>query len=264
MIILLIFIIIIICAIYITTGGEPEEDFNPPFIIKKYSGFNVIRDDKLPGGTKQRGLYYFIPKYVTKKIIIYAGPPQGIAQVAMGVLARHYGLTAYMFYVAPSAETPLMPLSRRAAEYGVILRYGGPYLAACQETAAKFAAEVDGQLLPFGLDDPHFKDCLTTAIQKNVNFKPKRIWLVAGSGVLLNVLYRVFPRTYFLVVQVGRKIWPDQTEPKRTKIYISPHKFIENTNKPPPYKSVVNYDAKLWEFVKKYGRSGDYVWNVAG
>ena len=92
---------------------------------------------------------------------------------------------------------------------------------------------------------------------------PVRIWLVAGSATLLKALYKVFPTSYFLVVQVGKTIWPDQIEHgKRTQLYKSPHKFHERANKQPPYPTVSTYDAKLWEFVTKYGQGGDYIWNV--
>jgi hypothetical protein len=67
-------------------------------------------------------------------------------------------------------------------------------------------------LLPFGLDDELFKSSLHHRIeQANIeNIYPKRMWLVAGSGVLLSTFSRIWPKTKFLVVQVGKKIWPDQ------------------------------------------------------
>ena len=91
---------------------------------------------------------------------------------------------------------------------------------------------------------------------------PKRIWLVAGSGTLLKSLRKVFPRSKFMVVQVGKKIWPDQMRVK-DKLFVSPKKFWEKADPLPPYPSVSTYDAKLWEFVLKYGKNDDYVWNVA-
>ena len=39
-------------------------------------------------------------------------------------------------------------------------------------------------------------------------------------------------------------------------------RFNEKANIKPPYDSIIKYDAKLWEFVLKYGKDGDYIWNV--
>ena len=51
---------------------------------------------------------------------------------------------------------------------------------------------------------------------------------------------------------------------KRSDFYIAPEKFYEKAKLPPPYPSVPEYDAKVWQFVKNHGKPGDYIWNVAG
>ena len=68
------------------------------------------------------------------------------------------------------------------------------------------------------------------------------------------------------MVQVGKTISPKLIECYKIKsgnIFISPEKFEEPAHILPPYPSVDTYDAKLWQFVLKYGKSGDYIWNVA-
>ena len=94
------------------------------------------------------------------------------------------------------------------------------------------------------------------------NKKPKRIWIVAGSAILVNVLYVVFPKTFFNVIQVGKTVWADQLDEKRTKFYKSDEKFYDIAKEQPPYPTVATYDAKLWKFVKMHGEDGDYIWNV--
>ena len=44
---------------------------------------------------------------------------------------------------------------------------------------------------------------------------------------------------------------------------MAPEQFQDAALLPPPYPSVPNYDAKLWQFVLQAGQAGDYVWNVA-
>ena len=72
----------------------------------------------------------------------------------------------------------------------------------------------------------------------------------------------MFPTTYYQVVQVGRNIWPDLLDGIRHNVYIAPERFASVAQAPPPYPSVSTYDAKLWQFVLKYGEEGDFIWNV--
>ncbi len=65
-----------------------------------------------------------------------------------------------------------------------------------------------------------------------------------------------------MVVQVGKKIWPDMLEGKKYQLFIAPEKFTENAISQPPYKTVPWYDAKLWQFFEKYNQQGDCIWNV--
>jgi hypothetical protein len=88
------------------------------------------------------------------------------------------------------------------------------------------------------------------------------MWVVGGSATLLNALYKVFPDTVFKVVQVGKKIWPDQLDLKRTELFVSDEKFTDVAKIQPPYPTVKTYDAKLWKYVLEHGEDGDYVWNV--
>jgi hypothetical protein len=65
-----------------------------------------------------------------------------------------------------------------------------------------------------------------------------------------------------MVVQVGKKIWPDQLENKKHKLFIANENFTENALIQPPYKTVPWYDAKLWQFFIKNKKKGDCIWNV--
>ena len=72
------------------------------------------------------------------------------------------------------------------------------------------------ELLPFGLHCDEFvselvqrlKDCIPETLR--LKDPPKRLWTVAGSAALLASFAKVWPSTKFMVVQVGKKIWPDQ------------------------------------------------------
>jgi hypothetical protein len=169
--------------------------------------------------------------------------------------------------------------------------------------AARNAIDIDGEptckLLPFGLDDPKFKELLLEAITAATvapllhdgvplgpyaqTFGPRtvnpetaaislsafagEVWLVSGSTTLLNVLYEVMPLAYFCVVQVGRTIWPDQIQKDRTRIYVAPERFYDKAVVPAPYPTVDTYDEKLYRFWIKDGGSirphvVPLIWNV--
>jgi len=265
----------------------------------------VFRDDVLIGGTKQRGLYEYMVQYILKynntntntntnkdknrnknknKIhdnkstleFIYASPRQGYAQIALSYVAKICNVRATIILGATS-NNKLSEQSVKAKQYGaniIQLKYPNRL-----EDLQKYAKEYESRtinsiLLPFGLDDSKFEELLTINIEKALKdiVKPeavKRMWLVGGSGTILKCLSKIFRDCEFQVVQVGKKLWPDQLGKEGKNIfmanlYVAPEDFAQNASKPPPYPSVTNYDAKLWQFVLKYGRDGDYIWNVGG
>jgi hypothetical protein len=258
----------------------PEELYNPIPIIKpiKYKSkiFNVIRDDLLIGGSKQRAIVPLLEKYKDKDEFGYAGPVFGYAQIALAYACKLLRKQAIVFV---EYSHNLHPFTKYAQDLGAKIIKVNPKkrrakntpLKEVQEYAEEYSLDKpDMLLLPFGLDSIEFNRLFVNALEPfAANLKdskdglPATIWTVAGSATLINVLYEVFPDTNFNVVQVGKTIWPDQIENgKRTKLFVAPEKFWENSKQLPPYPSVNNYDAKSWQFIKKYGKNKDYIWNV--
>lgn len=246
----------------------PNELYNPPIIIKKVKHdkkvFNIIADDYLIGGTKQRGLVPVLEN-IDKKVFIYGGPVYGYAQIALAYSAF---LTHKKAVVIVEKRNKLFPLTKYAKSFGAkIEEIPQPaYLNKILNYSKKYYEENINNyfLIKFGADNDMFIKFLTENIKIAWGKKkhPKNIWIVAGSAVLLNVLYKIFTNTFFNVVQVGKTIWKDQLDIKRTKLFISKERFQNIAKNQPPYKSVSTYDAKLWTFVKQYGKTGDYIWNV--
>ena len=132
--------------------------------------------------------------------------------------------------------------------------------------------------MPFGLRGKPgeanfdlFKEALMEALglapgqgvgQGTVHQAPTRLWLVAGSGFLLDVLHSIWPTTKYMVVQVGKKVWPDQLENKLHQLFVAPEHFGDTALSQPPYPTVPWYDAKLWQFASQHWESGDCIWNV--
>ena len=238
----------------------PRDLYNPSIEIVEYNGIKVVRDDFLIGGSKQRGLVELIANNPGYSEYIYAGPVFGYAQIALAISAKYNKVNAT---VIVEKRKKLHPLTRRAQSLGAkIVEVKGGYLKRLQEFASNYAKKKGRLLLPFGLHSKEFHDIMVKNIRESwPDEDPKRIWLVAGSAVILNILYDVFPKTEFIAIQVGRKVWPDQIN-DRTKLVVSDERFTERAKILPPYPSVSNYDAKAWKYVKHGGKKGDYVWNV--
>ena len=246
----------------------PKVLYNPPMVITKHTynkiKFSVFRDDVLMSGTKQRAIVDVLQK-INKKKFIYAGPIQGFAQIALAYGARLTHKTAVLFLMKkyPRTSATQFALSFDSVELHEI---ENGYLKKLQERAEKYHKEnSDSYLLSFGCGEKTYTDILKNNIRESIpkNISPKRIWIVAGSATVLNALYKIFPDTYFLVVQVGKKIWDDQLDLKRTTLFISDEKYVDPAKELPSYPTVATYDGKLWAFFKKHGKQGDYIYNIA-
>lgn len=257
----------------IDSSDESEDvqfEYSPPLVIEPtYHGnrcFNVIRDDYLVGGTKQRGMIPLLKNSINDEFV-YAGPNSGFAQVALAYAAKKTGKHCTLFIAKMRKDHPCT-IKAKLMGAKVISVYNG-VLKKVQVEAEKYVrSHANTELIPFGGDSDIFVKYMIENIQKAIPETmrinpPKKIWLVGGSGTLIKILYRVFPETRFCVIQVGKKIWDDQLDLSRTTKYIASEQFNERAVLQPPYPSVASYDAKVWVFVAQYGEDGDYIWNVA-
>jgi len=256
------------------SSDDPSEiddfEYSPNLIITQaYHGnrcFNVVRDDYLVGGTKQRGLIPLLKNSINEEFV-YAGPNSGFLQVALAFAAQKTGKRCTLFVAKMRKDHPCTAKAKNmgAKVYSV---YGG-VLKKIQHEAEKYVrSHANTELIPFGGDSSLFVtymiENLRLAVPPNMIVNPpKKIWLVGGSATLVKILYKVFPDTRFCIVQVGKKIWDDQLDLDRTTKYIAAEQFTEKAVLSPPYPSVASYDAKLWVFVAQHGEDGDYIWNVA-
>ena len=121
-------------------------------------------------------------------------------------------------------------------------------------------------LLPFGMDDIKFKNCLSESLTPHLETfinKIPRMWMVIGSGVLFSVLYAILVNTHFCLVQVGKEVDVSKYDPGRYTLYKSKSRLYEAVNAHIPYCTTKSYDGKIWEFESEF-MSGDWIWNVAG
>lgn len=235
--------------------------------------FRLMDDGKLVGGSKQR-LLGILLSTLNEEEIVYAGPEGGMAQVALAYTCKIWGKRAVVF-LNGSSESMQSPLVQLAIKFGAQVHLQpstfSTSLRQAQQSAQDYVAQNPCKrfLVPFGLKWKQgqpvfemFRNSLLYVIQDVIRPPPTRLWIVAGSGFLFDVLHSIWPDTIFMIVQVGKTIWPDQLADVKHKLFVAPELFTEVSAIQPTYNTVPWYDAKLWQFVLKHGNSGDSIWNV--
>jgi hypothetical protein len=290
-------------VLYLETSPEfiiTQERLLAPILGKKGSsvggrGFEefpyyVLRDDLLLGGTKQRVMKHYASRH--PEGIVYAGPREGYAQVALGYATFAYGLETIVV-ISEGRETPQTRLASNLGA-GVVKVKGD--LQACKERAREiakerrmyfpslgfegdefsrfFEKEFDSSPLliydPSSRGDPHRQDQRVDEVDPDFFTD---VWVAGGSGTLALSLHTAFPKAMIHVVQVGKKIdWFFKDSSKKSffpwvEFHVAPELFGEDARELPPYPSLSTYDAKVWQFARKQIRSGRgniLIWNVAG
>lgn len=225
-----------------------------PVIVEDWDGFRVVRDDKVPGGTKARVIHCLFDE---RDEYVYAGPCQGYAQVALAYAARAAGKRATLFCAARKVRHAL---TRAAVDAGAAIHESTTgYLSVVRARAREYCARTGAVLLPFGLHDQCMIDALAE-VARGITPSPREVWSVAGSGTLSLALQQAWPDASVNAVLIGVK----HRRIGRAHLRVAPERYEQNAKEPPPYPSCSNYDAKLWRFVKRHAAPGALVWNVAG
>lgn len=221
-------------------------------VVQEINGILVVRDDLLPGGTKSRVL----PQFLTgADEFVYATPAYGYAQIALAHSCAALGKRATVFVAKRAELHPRTLEAKRAGAKIVQVPYG--YLSNVQAKAQAYSQAAGVKCLPFGLDFPEFISALAT-VARSLGIQPAEVWSVAGSGTLSRALQMAWPNATFNAVQVGI-----QPAVGKARLHVAPEKFEQDAKTRPPFPSCSNYDAKAWQFVKRYATPGALFWNVA-
>lgn len=227
----------------------------PAPIIEKVNGLFVVRDDKLPGGTKMRFILPYIQSRPEREFV-YASPAVGYAQIAISHCCSMAGRQAVIFTAKRKTPFPLTLQAKEAGARVIMVPHG--YLNVVQARAAKYAEQTGAHLVPFGVDIPEAMQYLI-ATAKALPVKPKEVWTCAGSGTLTRALQKAWPTAKFYAVMIGKK----DSDIGRAVRIVAPEKFEQPSKTAPPFKSSPYYDAKAWRFAMRQASPGALFWNVA-
>lgn len=237
----------------------------------------IVRDDQLPGGTKQRALDYLIghhPAYRDIQEWVYgSSPAHGYAQVALSLVCRHYNKQAVLFMANRSLETR-HPLQQAGLDAGGTYHWVPNGMLSVTERRARdyvMASPTTRALLPMGGDTPEALASLVRVISDAVavhlpDQENMHIWSVISSGTLSRALQQSIPLATVHGVIVGHHPTPEQSG--RAILYHSPYVFRSRiqTHDAPPYPSAAEYDAKLWPFFcawrAAHPTTPALIWNV--
>jgi hypothetical protein len=251
---------------------------NPDKNSKKNKiNINVIREDLLEAGAKQRAMIPYFKSHKAKEFV-YMSPFTGSAQVTLSYSALYTGKRTTVFL---DKRIPRHPLTRKAASYGLanIIEIKGGGFKKMEPIVDEYvkwkkAEKGNDYVYKFSLGFANqewinilakqFKAALPSKLLKN---PPKRIWVPTGSTALINALYQVFPadkypELKFLVVQIGKTVWDDQVDLSRTTIYRTTEFFYDVAKRLPPFPTSRAYDGKAWGFVLDHAKDNDYLINI--
>ena len=241
----------------IPTRTERAVPHGPKLVVDDVGGWAVVRDDLVDGGTKARVLPLLFGPDADE--YVYASPAEGYAQRALAVAAAAHGKRATVF-VARRANPHPNTLAAQAAGANVLTVSPG-YLSVVQARAAEYcrirSARLLPSLLPFGLDVPIIRHAIADVALAGVPWTPTEVWCVAGSGLLTRALQEAWPNARHFAIQVGAD--PDAGA---ATVYKAPEAFAAPAQRPPPFPSAANYDAKAWQFLLERASNGALFWNV--
>lgn len=226
-------------------------------IVTEHDGISVVRDDLFAGGTKAR----FLPVlFRDANEVVYASPPEGGAQTALAASAALVGKRATIFVAKRATPHPRSLMAKRLG--AKVLQVSPGYLTVVQARARAYC-EANGALLaPFGVNLPEAIE-LIAAAALSIGIEPDEVWCASGSGVLARSLAAAWPKARRHVVQIGRKLSPEDVA--GASIHIYPRSFGQEAKSRPPFPSDPHYDAKAWEIAKARRGAGLVVfWNVTG
>lgn len=226
----------------------------PPRAEELPGGRWVVRDDELVGGSKVRFLLPLLENLEPGEYV-YAGPCYGYAQIALAEVCRMLGYSATVFVAMRTEPHPRTMMARRLGAKVVQVPHG--YLSNVQAKANAYCNATGARMLPFGVNTPEAIGYLAHAVRTADLPRPTEVWCVAGSGTLTRALQVAWPSADHHAVRVGGK-----PAVGRALLHEAPERFEQPAQRPPPFPSADNYDAKAWRFFDELAKPGALLWNV--
>lgn len=225
-------------------------------ILEKHDRFWVVRDDLIPGGTKQIVLRNMLPE-LEETHFVYTASVYGKGGPALAFACAELGYKCTLF-IAKSTFKPDWIEAVKAIGTRLIWTDAIP-VTEIEPMAWQYALQNDAFCLPLGFSSEQFHTHLIAYAQK-LPFQPKEIWCPVVSGTMAHALESAFPDA----VLNGVAVVKNHDYRGFGQIHSAPEKFTRGAAIPPPYPSWPYSDAKIWRFAKKHGIDEAVIWNSNG
>jgi hypothetical protein len=240
---------------------EMTKDYKPDFEfkLKQIEGIKIVDDGEFQYGTKAK-MGDFMISQVKEDTLIYVAPRTGYAPYSLTYLAKKYNKKLILF----------MPASKEASEHQLRVIEDGatpiflktPAMPTINGWAKDFAEKIGAKYLPFGLKHEQVVAGGVKIFHEAFkNLDIDTMWTVFSTGVLSRTLQIALPNTKFNAVAVARNVQPGELG--RAKFYAYHKEFLKEADINTPFDCIKTYDAKGWDYLKRYGNLGDWFWNVA-
>jgi len=243
--------------------------------MKKDQKLFVVRDDVLPGGTKQRAIIPYLQGLQKKGFnhFIYLSHFCGFAQISFAHGCKVLGLKSTIF-TTKDLNNKLHSNTLIAQKYGAEIKVCASLDQAEYEAQEYFETNLRNHLIPTGFNDELFINLLAERLHEQWDFIQSKflineIWLPFGTGAMVSAFKKVVPE--FIQIHVVDLNILDSYDPEVVKIkndsrvvyHQSELAFHEVSKNPPPISANDFYDAKVWEHIELKSNQNAIWWNVA-
>ena len=191
---------------------------NPPLKIIDINvnkmNFHVVQEGYLLAGTKMRVADLFVKKMLKQNknidTLVYCGSPNGFGIIATAYAAYKNNLKCEIFifgdinYVINSRQyNTLLVLNAKVYQCSNYKNAANlKYDMSQYITLNGYEDKKNYYIVPMGLNDDKkiMVNLLSEQLSKVITFNIKRIWLVAGSGGILEALEKTLPDAHFFVL----------------------------------------------------------------
>lgn len=238
----------------------------PQIEIDSFGHIDVLRDDKIPGGTKSRILSKILPS-INEKGVVYPAHPYGYGAESLAItslLAKKELILVYTPYENyPNVYDMPRPM-HRATVYPHVSYFVVEQLneqSDLYEIAKGYAEQKDFYCFQVGFADQQFFESTVKFIQAIPELrKYNEIWITAGSGLMARALSQALPDTKIFPVSLGMS----HCNTGALETIQVEERIEEEASAPPPFRSATFYDAKVWRHLEEKASKGALFWNVAG
>ncbi len=222
-------------------------------VIERHDRFWVVRDDLIPGGTKQIVLRELLPT-LGETHFVYAASVFGKGGAALAFACAELGFQCTLFVAKSNVQMKWVE-DVKALGTKIIWTDLMP-VTVLEEMAWNYAVQHNAFCLPLGFASEQFETILQN-YARLLPFEPKEIWCPIVSGTMAHSLEQAFPNAAIKGVSVVKN--PDYKG--FGEMLFAPEKFVRGAAIPPPYPSWTYSDAKVWRFAKKQGIEDAVIWN---